>query len=40
MIMKTILLKMSPETCIITNYENEQLSHWAKMRTSEFSYLR
>ena len=21
---------MSPETCIITNYENEQLSHWAK----------
>ena len=30
MIMKTILLKMSPETCIITNYENEQLSHWAK----------
>ena len=22
--------KISPETCIITNYENEQLSHWAK----------
>ena len=24
--------KTSPETCTITNYENEKLSHWAKMK--------
>ena len=25
-------IKRRAETCTITNYENEKLSHWAKMK--------